>query len=88
VLVFAAIASAFTGEWIDASIVLVIVVNDAVDRELIAKPERWDMRFIGRYMVEFGALSSVFDFLTFGVLLTSSARARSCSGRPGSPNRC
>jgi Mg2+-importing ATPase len=27
------------------------------------------MRFIGRYMVEFGALSSVFDVLTFGVLL-------------------
>jgi Mg2+-importing ATPase len=46
------------------------IANDAVDPELIAKPERWDMRFIGRYMVEFGALSSMFDFLTFGVLLT------------------
>ena len=27
------------------------------------------MRFIGRFMVEFGVLSSVFDILTFGVLL-------------------
>jgi Mg2+-importing ATPase len=27
------------------------------------------MSFIGRYMIEFGALSSVFDVLTFGVLL-------------------
>jgi Mg2+-importing ATPase len=27
------------------------------------------MRFIGRYMVAFGALSSLFDFLTFAVLL-------------------
>jgi Mg2+-importing ATPase len=45
------------------------IANDAVDPELIARPERWDMGFIGRYMVEFGTLSSVFDFLTFGVLL-------------------
>jgi Mg2+-importing ATPase len=27
------------------------------------------MRFIGRFMVEFGVLSSLFDFLTFGLLL-------------------
>lgn len=27
------------------------------------------MRFVGRYMVEFGLLSSAFDFLTFGTLL-------------------
>ena len=33
------------------------------------------MRFIGRFMVEFGLLSSVFDFLTFGVLLLASSRA-------------
>src|SRR4029079_13609748 len=43
--------------------------DDSVDRELIDRPRRWDIRFIGRYMVEFGALSSMFDFLTFGVLL-------------------
>jgi Mg2+-importing ATPase len=27
-----------------------------VDPELVARPRRWDMRFIGRYMIEFGAL--------------------------------
>src|SRR5262245_17737015 len=31
------------------------------------------MRFIGRYMLTFGALSSVFDFVTFAVLLVSFA---------------
>jgi Mg2+-importing ATPase len=29
------------------------------------------MRFIGRFMVEFGAVSSVFDFLTFGALVVA-----------------
>jgi Mg2+-importing ATPase len=45
------------------------IADDTVDRELVARPRRWDMTFIGRYMVEFGALSSVFDVLTFGTLL-------------------
>jgi Mg2+-importing ATPase len=45
------------------------IADDAVDRELVERPRRWDMRFIGRYMLEFGALSSLFDFITFGTLL-------------------
>jgi Mg2+-importing ATPase len=45
------------------------IADDAVDAELVERPQRWDMRFIGRYMVEFGALSSVFDLLTFAALL-------------------
>jgi Mg2+-importing ATPase len=45
------------------------IADDAVDPELIDRPRRWDMRFIGRFMLEFGAVSSAFDFLTFGVLL-------------------
>jgi Mg2+-importing ATPase len=43
--------------------------GDAVDDELVARPRRWDMRFIGRFMLEFGALSSAFDVITFGALL-------------------
>jgi len=43
--------------------------NDEVDPELVDQPRRWDMRFIGRFMVEFGLLSSAFDFLTFASLL-------------------
>ena len=45
------------------------LANDNVDRELIDRPRRWDIRFIGRFMVQFGLLSSLFDFLTFGALL-------------------
>jgi Mg2+-importing ATPase len=45
------------------------IAGDAVDAELVDRPRRWDMRFIGRFMVEFGLLSSAFDLLTFGVLL-------------------
>jgi Mg2+-importing ATPase len=45
------------------------LAGDAVDRELIERPRRWDMRFIGRFMVEFGLLSSVFDFLMFATLV-------------------
>ncbi len=45
------------------------LAGDSVDRELVIKPRRWDIKFIARYMVEFGLLSSVFDFMTFGVLL-------------------
>jgi magnesium-transporting ATPase (P-type) len=45
------------------------LAGDSVDPGLTARPRRWDMRFIRRFMVEFGLLSSVFDFLTFGALL-------------------
>jgi Mg2+-importing ATPase len=45
------------------------LADDAVDPELVDRPRRWDMRFIGRYMLEFGFVSSCFDILTFGVLL-------------------
>jgi P-type Mg2+ transporter len=45
------------------------IAGDSVDRELVDRPRRWDLRFIGRFMVEFGLLSSAFDFLAFGTLL-------------------
>ncbi len=45
------------------------IADDAVDPELIERPPRWDVRFIGRFMVQFGLLSSIFDVLTFVVLL-------------------
>lgn len=45
------------------------MADDNVDPELVARPRRWDMRFIGRYMIDFGLLSSVFDLLTFAALL-------------------
>lgn len=45
------------------------IADDTVDDELLAQPRRWDMAFIGRFMLEFGLLSSLFDFVTFAVLL-------------------
>lgn len=45
------------------------IADDNVDAELVDRPRRWDMGFIRRFMIEFGALSSAFDLLTFGVLL-------------------
>lgn len=45
------------------------LADDTVDPEMVDTPRRWDMRFIGRYMVEFGLLSSAFDLGTFAMLL-------------------
>jgi P-type Mg2+ transporter len=42
---------------------------DEVDAEITAKPEHWDMRFIRNFMLVMGPVSSIFDFLTFGLLL-------------------
>ena len=44
------------------------IASDHVDPELVAGPRRWDTRFIGRFMFEFGLLSSAFDAMTFAVL--------------------
>jgi len=45
------------------------IATDNVDEELVARPRRWDIKFIRRFMLVFGPLSSLFDFLTFGALL-------------------
>ncbi len=44
------------------------IAADAADPEQLQRPGTWDMRFIRDFMVVFGLISSVFDFLTFGVL--------------------
>ncbi len=45
------------------------IATDRVDHEMVEKPRPWDIRFIQNFMLTFGPVSSVFDFLTFGVLL-------------------
>lgn len=45
------------------------IADDGVDPELVTAPRRWDMKLIGRFMVQFGILSSAFDVMTFAVLL-------------------
>jgi Mg2+-importing ATPase len=42
---------------------------DHVDPDYVKTPKRWDIGFIRRFMFLLGPISSVFDFLTFGVLL-------------------
>jgi Mg2+-importing ATPase len=42
---------------------------DEVDREATERPEHWDMRFIRDFMLVMGPVSSIFDYLTFGLLL-------------------
>ncbi|MDD5029046.1 MAG: magnesium-translocating P-type ATPase, partial [Rhodoferax sp.] len=43
---------------------------DHVDAEDLARPKRWDMGFIRNFMLSIGPISSLFDFLTFYILLT------------------
>ncbi|MGB9716230.1 MAG: magnesium-translocating P-type ATPase [Thermodesulfovibrionales bacterium] len=45
------------------------IATDKVDRELVEKPRKWDIKFIRKFMVFFGLISSIFDYVTFGVLL-------------------
>lgn len=45
------------------------IATDNVDRDWMERPRRWDVRFIRDFMLVFGLVSSVFDFLTFGALL-------------------
>lgn len=44
------------------------IASDNVDREWVETPHRWDVKFIRNFMITFGLVSSVFDFVTFGVL--------------------
>ena len=45
------------------------IASDRVDDVFVERPHRMDIKFIRRFMLIFGPLSSVFDFATFGVLL-------------------
>jgi len=42
---------------------------DNVDEEDLARPRRWDMAFIRNFMLTIGPISSLFDFLTFYLLM-------------------
>ena len=46
------------------------IPTDKVDQESLARPASWDMAMIRRFMLLLGPVSSLFDFLTFAVLLT------------------
>jgi P-type Mg2+ transporter len=47
----------------------ITIPTDSVDADFIRKPRLWDIGLIRKFMLYIGPISSVFDFLTFYVLL-------------------
>ena len=47
----------------------VTIPSDNVDNAFILKPHRWDINLIRRFMFWIGPISSIYDFVTFYVLL-------------------
>lgn len=47
----------------------ITIPTDKVDETYLQKPQRWDIGLIRNFMLFIGPISSVFDFLTFYVLL-------------------
>jgi Mg2+-importing ATPase len=45
------------------------IPTDRVDATLTRKPRRWDISLIRKFMMLIGPISSVYDFVTFWVLL-------------------
>ncbi len=45
------------------------IPTDNVDEEQLQRPAHWDTRFIRRFMIFFGPISSIFDFATFGIMI-------------------
>jgi len=45
------------------------IPTDHVDSEYLKIPRRWDIHFVREFMIFFGPVSSLFDYLTFGVML-------------------
>ncbi|MET8615661.1 magnesium-translocating P-type ATPase [Streptomyces misionensis] len=45
------------------------IPTDQVDEEQVRRPAHWDIAFIRRFMICFGPISSLFDFVTFAVML-------------------
>ncbi|HEY3766315.1 MAG TPA: magnesium-translocating P-type ATPase [Gaiellales bacterium] len=45
------------------------IPTDNVDPETVARPAAWDIALVRRFMTVFGPVSSIFDFLTFFVML-------------------
>jgi Mg2+-importing ATPase len=47
----------------------VTIPGDNVDESYLRRPQRWDMRVVRDFMLFIGPISSIFDFLTFYLLL-------------------
>ncbi len=47
----------------------ITISTDNVDPETVKSPERWQIKDVKRFMIVFGLISSVFDLLTFAIVL-------------------
>ncbi|WP_425067815.1 magnesium-translocating P-type ATPase [Reyranella sp.] len=47
----------------------IAISSDNVDPDRVSRPQRWNIKDIQKFMVVFGLISSVFDLLTFAILL-------------------
>jgi len=45
------------------------IATDNIDNEFILSPKKWNIKFIWKFMLTFGLLSSIFDYITFGFLI-------------------
>src|SRR3954447_19098645 len=63
------------------------IPTDRVDAEQLRPPSHWDLGLIRRFMLFFGPISSLFDFLTFALMLGVFSPGRSSSAPAGSPSR-
>ncbi len=44
------------------------VATDYVDEEYLSQPRKWEIANISRYILTIGPISSIFDYLTFGLM--------------------
>jgi P-type Mg2+ transporter len=66
----------------------VTLPTDNVDADLVARPQRWNIDVIRNFMLLIGPVSSLYDFLTFWVLLAVfRAPPSRCFTRAGSWSR-
>ena len=42
---------------------------DNVDKEYLNRPRKWQIKDIGRFMIHIGPISSIFDYITFFIML-------------------
>ena len=47
----------------------IAIPTDDVDKEYVQEPKPWDVDYIKKFMLAFGPISSIFDFITFFLLL-------------------
>jgi Mg2+-importing ATPase len=52
-----------------SDIAVMSIPSDNVDKDWIKSPKKWDIEFIKKFMIVFGLISSIFDFITFTFLL-------------------